>query len=185
MMLKYIPNVLTLFRFTLIVPFLIFIYHHNYNYALYTFILAGFTDGLDGWLARHYHWRSFVGSIVDPMADKLLVIAGFISLALIGIIPWWLVFLVVLKDFTLCMGVIAWYVFVQRKLYFVATWISKVNTTVQLGLVTLCLIELGYYQFNSYFLDSMIYLTAFTTSLTYIDYVWTWSRKAWPQKQLS
>src|SRR5260221_624177 len=136
MILKHIPNALTLFRLTLIAPFLMYLYHQEYACAFYTFMLAGFTDGLDGWLARRFHWQSFFGSFIDPLADKLLVASSFISLALIGSLPWWLVILVFLRDFTISMGVVAWYLFIQRKLDFVPTQLSKFNTALQLALVT-------------------------------------------------
>ncbi|BCA96945.1 phosphatidylglycerophosphate synthase [Legionella antarctica] len=184
MILKHIPNALTLIRLGLIVPFLMFLYHHEYVYAFYLFIIAGFTDGLDGWLARYFHWQSTFGSFVDPMADKLLVASSFISLALIGSLPWWLVILVFLRDLSISIGVLVWYWCIQRKLDFVPTLLSKLNTTFQLVLVTLCLFELAYFQFPQYIVNVLIYLTAFTTATTYIDYFWTWGRKAWPKKDL-
>ncbi len=185
MILKHIPNALTLFRLGLIAPFLMYLYHHEYVNAFYTFILAGVTDGLDGWLARFFHWQSFFGSFVDPLADKLLVASSFISLALIGVLPWWLVILVFLRDATISFGVLAWYWLIQRKLDFQPTMLSKVNTTLQLFLVTLCLFELAYFKFTPYLVETIIYLTALTTATTYIDYIWTWGNKAWPQKDLS
>ena len=185
MMLKYIPNALTLFRLGLIVPFLMYLYQHEYANAFYTFILAGFTDGLDGLLARHFNWQSFFGSFADPLADKLLIASSFISLALIGLLPWWLVILVFLRDFTISLGVLGWYLFIQRKMDFEPTQLSKFNTAFQLALVTFCLFELAYFQFSPYLLDMLISLTAVTTAITYIDYIWTWGKKAWPKKELS
>lgn len=176
MILKHIPNALTLFRLGLIVPFLMYLYHHEYTNAFYTFFLAGFTDGLDGWLARHFHWQSAFGSFVDPMADKLLVASSFISLALIGSLPWWLVVLVFLRDLTISIAVV-WYWFIQHKLDFEPTLLSKFNTTVQLGLVTLCLFELAYFKFSPYWVDLLIYFTATTTALTYIHYGWVGCQK--------
>lgn len=178
-MLKQIPNALTLFRLGIIAPFLMFLFHHEYVSAFYIFTLAGFTDGLDGWLARYCHWQSFFGSFVDPLADKLLVASSFISLALLHALPWWLVILVFLRDITICAGVVAWYGFVQRKLDFEPTFLSKLNTSLQLALVTLCLFELAYFQISSGFIDSLIYLTATTTSVTCLHYIWLGFHKAW------
>ena len=115
-LLTYIPNALTLFRLILIGPFLLCFYDQNYVNAFYLFLLAGFTDGLDGWMARCFNWQSPFGSFIDPLADKLLVASSFISLALINQLPWWLVVLVFMRDLTISTGVIAWYYFVQRKL---------------------------------------------------------------------
>lgn len=185
MILKHIPNALTLFRLALIVPFLMYLFHHEYVSAFYTFFLAGFTDGLDGWIARHFNWKSLFGSFADPAADKLLVASSFISLALIGSLPWWLVILVFLRDVTISMGVVLWYFFIQRKLDFEPTLLSKFNTTFQLALVTLCLFELAYFKFSPYLLNTLIGLTAFTTATTYIDYIWTFGKKAWPKIESS
>lgn len=178
MILKNIPNALTAFRLVLIVPFLIFLYQHEYVSAFYIYLLAGFTDGLDGWLARHYHWQSPLGSFIDPLADKLLVASSFISLALIGNLPWWLVILVFMRDLTISIGVMAWYWLVQRELDFKPTILSKFNTTLQLALVTLCLFELAFFKFAPYYAATLIVLTAITTSVTYINYVWTWGKRA-------
>ena len=184
MILKNIPNALTLFRLGLILPFVLYLFNHQYSEAFYVFILAGLTDGLDGWLARLFHWQSFFGYFVDPMADKLLVAASFISLALIGILPWWLVALVFLRDLTISIGVLGWYWFRQRNLDLMPTLLSKCNTALQLLFVTLCLFELAYFKFPSYLINSLIYLTAFTTSITYIHYLWVGYHKAWPKKEL-
>lgn len=178
MILKHIPNALTLFRLGLIIPFLIFLYQQEYVFAFYSFLLAGITDGLDGWLARYFKWQSFFGSFADPLADKLLVAASFISLALIGSLPWWLVILVFLRDLTISMGVLAWYWFIRQKLNFEPTLLSKFNTIFQLALVTLCLFQLAYSQFPTYITNVLIGLTAMTTIITYIDYIWAWSKKA-------
>ncbi|STX30101.1 phosphatidylglycerophosphate synthase [Legionella beliardensis] len=180
MMLKYIPNALTIFRLLLIVPFLTFLYTHDYAIAFYLYIIAGVTDNLDGWLARHYNWQSLLGSFMDPLADKLLIASSFISLALIGSLPWWLVLLVFFRDLTISFGVIAWYLFMPKKIYFQPTILSKFNTMLQLMVVTLCLFELAFLKFiPTYIFDGLIILTAVTTAITYFDYVWTWGRKAY------
>lgn len=178
---KHIPNILTLLRLALIAPFLSCLHQQAYVCAFYTFLLAGCTDGLDGWLARHFHWQSTFGSFVDPMADKLLVAASFVALALIGSLPWWLVILVFSRDFTISLGVLCWHFFIQRGLDFKPTMLSKCNTVLQLLLVTLCLFELAYVRFPVNLIQSLIMLTALTTTLSYIHYVWTWGKKAFYQ----
>ena len=178
MILRHIPNALTLIRLFLIAPFLVLLYQHEYINAFYIFILAGFTDGLDGWLARYFHWQSFFGAFIDPLADKLLIAASFISLALIGSLPWWLVILVFSRDVTISFGVLAWYLLIQRKLDFKPTMLSKINTMFQLALLTLCLFELAFFKFTPYLVNTLIMLTTITTATTYIDYAWTWGRKA-------
>ncbi|MDI9818950.1 MULTISPECIES: CDP-alcohol phosphatidyltransferase family protein [unclassified Legionella] len=182
-MLKSIPNALTLSRLVLIVPFLIFLYQQKYVGAFYLFLIAGLTDGLDGWLARHFHWQSPLGSFIDPLADKLLVASSFVSLALIGALPWWLVILVFLRDLTISLGVLVWLWFIQRRLDFEPTLLSKVNTSLQLVLVTICLFELAFFKSAPYLTDIFIVITAVTTAVSYADYVWTWGRKAYSGNQ--
>lgn len=179
MMLRTLPNALTLARLILIVPFLFFLYHGEYILAFYTFLIAGITDALDGWIARHFHCQSRFGSFIDPLADKLLIASSFVSIALIGKLPWWLVILVFSRDFTISLGVIAWYWFIQKKMDFDPTLISKLNTLLQLTLVTLCLFELAFFELVPYLIQVLILLTALTTTASFIDYVWTWGKKAY------
>jgi cardiolipin synthase len=179
-MLKNIPNALTILRLILVIPFLSFLYHQQYAGAFYSYVLAGFTDCFDGWLARHYSWQSKLGSFIDPLADKLLIASSFISLALIGSLPCWLVILVFMRDVTILLGVTAWYWLIGYELHLKPTLLSKINTTMQLGLVTLCLFELAFFElrpYHHYIINLFIVITALTTMMTYIDYVLTWSRK--------
>lgn len=179
MILKNIPNALSLFRLMLIAPFLAFLYRHHYTQAFCIFVLAGFTDGLDGWLARHFNWQSPLGSFIDPLADKLLVVSSFITLALVGELPWWLVSLVFLRDITISVGVMAWYWLVHRQLHFEPTMLSKINTTLQLTLVTLCLFQLAFFELSPYLTHLLILCTTITTAASYADYVFTWGKKAY------
>jgi cardiolipin synthase len=176
---KYLPNLLSLFRLVLICPFLVFLYRHTYDFAFYTFVLAGATDALDGWLARYFHWTTPFGSMIDPLSDKLLVAASFLSLALLSVLPWWLVILVFLRDITISLGVVAWYIFIKKPIAFAPTLVSKINTSLQLLLVIVCLFELAFFSFPSWLMTGLFIVTTITTTVTYIDYVLTWGRKAY------
>ncbi|MDF1756793.1 MAG: CDP-alcohol phosphatidyltransferase family protein [Legionellaceae bacterium] len=178
MILKNIPNALTIARLVLIAPFIVLLYHHEYTNAFYLFILAGFTDCLDGWLARGFNWQSPFGTFIDPVADKLLITTSFIGLALIGKLPWWLVTLVFLRDITISVGVIAWFAFIIKKPDLKSTFISKINTVLQLLLVTLSLFELAFSIVQPRLDITLIILTMTTTSISFFDYVWTWGKKA-------
>lgn len=185
MILRYIPNLLTLSRLILIIPFVVFLYQQRYAQAFYIFFLAGLSDALDGWLARRFNCQSAFGSFIDPLADKLLIAVSFISLAMIGKLPWWMVILVFLRDFTISLGVVAWYILIRQKITFSPTRLSKLNTLLQLFLVTICLFEIAFFSFHPNFVTILIWLTAFTTTGSYLDYVWTWSRKAYTHAKLS
>lgn len=175
---RHIPNILTFTRLLLIIPFLSCLYYRHYACSFFIFALAGMTDGLDGWLARTFKWQSKIGSFIDPLADKLLISTSFLSLALLGSLPLWLVVLVFARDLTICIGIIAWYLLLQKDLEFHPTWLSKINTVLQLMLVTCCLFDLAFYKFSSFLIELLVILTASTTALSYIDYVWTWGKKA-------
>ena len=183
MKLKYIPNVITLLRLVLIVPFAYYLFHGHYEIAFFLYIIAGLTDGLDGFLARHFNWQTELGGFLDPLSDKLLVTVSFVSLGLISQLPWWLVILVFLRDFTISCGVAAWYFIIGKRIHFEPTRLSKANTVLQIALVTLCLFELAYVKLPSVISLSLIAIITITTSVSFIDYVWTWGKKACSYKK--
>lgn len=174
---KYIPNILSFLRLCLIAPFLFFLYTEHYDYACYIFLTAGLTDAMDGWLARQFNWGSSFGQFMDPMADKLLITVSFISLALLGKLPWWLVVLVFLRDATISMGVLFWYRCIERTFNFVPSLLSKLNTALQILLVGVCLLDIAFSPLSPNPIPLLIYLTALTTTVTYIDYAWTWGKR--------
>lgn len=99
---KYVPNILTLIRLCLIPVFVSMFFSDGPNAhvnALLIFLLAGLTDILDGQIARRYNLISPVGTVLDPLADKLMLLAALISLAMVGIVPLWALVIVYLKEF--------------------------------------------------------------------------------------
>jgi cardiolipin synthase len=99
-----LPNILTLIRVLLTPLFIILIINKYFEWALFTFAIAGVTDGLDGLIARLTHQRTELGTYLDPIADKLLTFAAFISLAIIEMIPSWLVVIVITRDIMILVG---------------------------------------------------------------------------------
>tara|TARA_Y100000588_G_scaffold362546_1_gene424358 strand:+ start:2759 stop:3319 length:561 start_codon:yes stop_codon:yes gene_type:complete len=178
MMLKQIPNVLTASRFVLTGPFLFFLLSHNYKAAFYIFFIAGISDALDGFLARYFNWQTPLGSFIDPLADKLLITASFVSLAMLGHLPMWLMILVLCRDFSIGLGLLVWRFFIRKKIVYSPTMLSKCNTIFQLSLLTFCLFELAYYQIAFFLVPLFIMLTAVTTCLSFVDYAWLWIKKA-------
>ena len=178
MIFKYLPNVFTLVRFVLIAPFLICFFEKNYAQAFYLFVLAGFTDAFDGWLARQFDWQTHVGLFLDPIADKMLIGSSFIALALINILPWWLVALVFFRDFSISLGVFAWYKVMRRSFDFQPSRLSKINTALELLLVSFCLCELAFLPLSFIVRLVLIALITLTTTVSYVDYMWIWAKKA-------
>ena len=131
-----IPNLLTFGRILLIPVFSYFFLKGDYRLALGIFVLTGFTDIIDGWLARTLHQRSTLGAILDPSADKLLMLVTFIILAWTGLVPWWLSALVIARDLAIITGVLT-LKHLKKKLYFKPTKLSKLNTFFQLSTIFL------------------------------------------------
>ena len=86
-----IPNALCVLRMLLVAPVVWLLLAGEYAWVLVVFFLAGFTDGLDGFLAKRFDWRSRLGGILDPLADKLLMVSSYLTLGWLGLIPSWLV----------------------------------------------------------------------------------------------
>jgi cardiolipin synthase (CMP-forming) len=125
------PNIITILRI-LLTPVLVWKLLENHMVAaLLVFVLAGATDLLDGLLARLLKQKSRLGSILDPIADKLLLVTSFALLAFIGIVPWWLAAVVILRD---CMIVIGCIVLRFRRVQFEMrpVVVSKLTTAVEL-----------------------------------------------------
>lgn len=103
-MLSAIPNLITGLRFILVVPISIFIYQGNDLLALILFVIAGLSDGLDGYLARKYNWFTEFGQFADPLADKCLVIATLLAFAFSQKLPLWFVYLILSRDGIILIG---------------------------------------------------------------------------------
>lgn len=132
--LRQIPNILTMLRILLVVPFALCMARQEYAVALVILFVAGFTDGLDGFLARYFHWRSRFGSIADPVADKILLVTTYVALGLLGHMPLWLVAVVVVRDLVIFTGAIA---------YWFAVGEYEGRPTLMGKLCTFCLILVG------------------------------------------
>ena len=100
----FIPNLLSIIRIYLMYPLLTFISEENYLFALYIFVIAAATDGLDGYLARVMNWRTELGKILDPIADKVLLIGTILILWMNSYIPTFVLAVFVLRDFIIILG---------------------------------------------------------------------------------
>jgi cardiolipin synthase len=126
-----LPNSLTLLRILLVPVFTYFFLKGEYRIALIVFVITGMTDVVDGYLARLLRKKTTLGSILDPAADKLLMLVTFIVLAMRALVPPWLSLLVILRDLVIVIG--TWILKrLKKKLYFKPTRLSKLNTFFQL-----------------------------------------------------
>jgi len=161
----------------LTVPVVVLLIQKQFAPALVLFAVAGASDGLDGYLAKRYGWVSRLGSILDPIADKLLLVSSLLALGWLGLLPVWLVFVVLGRDIIIFIGALAYHYLIGD--YDLApTIVSKINTFSQIVLVLATVLSLSFYPLPEWFLTRLIDIVLATTVLSGIDYVWTWGRSA-------
>jgi len=172
-----LPNIISAFRILLVMPVVWAILHQEFTTALILFALAGFTDALDGFLAKQFHWQSRLGSILDPLADKLLLMSSFLALAWIELIPFWLVLAVILRDSLIVVGGIAIHYWFGR-FEMEPSRISKLNTFCQILLVLVVVFYHGEFALMPWIIQTLLYIVLATTILSGVDYIWVWGRRA-------
>lgn len=172
-----IPNLITLFRIFLAIPLVLVLLEGHYTWALVLLTVAGLSDGVDGYLARRYNWISRLGGILDPISDKTLLVSSFVTLGVVGMLPLWLVVVVILRDIVIVTGAIAYH-FVIGRVEMEPTFISKTNTLFQIVLVLAVVLSRSIFELPQYLIDSLIYVVAFTTLYSGVNYVWIWGRRA-------
>ncbi len=177
MPLNWIPNAISLMRVALIGPILYLIVAQEYEWALLLFAIAGFSDGLDGYLAVRFEWQSRFGALLDPVADKLLVAGLFITLAAVGLIPLWLTAVVIVRDLVIIGGAIAFQLIV-KPVQGEPTRISKLNTSLQLLLLLFVLSRAAYGWPDEITIVVLGAATLVTVVISGIDYVVQWSGRA-------
>lgn len=143
-MLKHIPNILTLIRFILIAPIVYFIASEKFVLALIFLILSGFTDVLDGAIARKFNVISDFGKLMDPFADKATQVAILVTLSIKGFIPFWILAIVVIKEFAMISGASFLY---GKELVVSSKWYGKL-ATVLFYLAIACSLTIHYLNIN-------------------------------------
>jgi len=146
--------------------------------ALVLFAVAGFSDALDGFLAKHYHWESRLGSILDPLADKLLLVASFATLTWLDLLPNWLLWFVLGRDVLIVLGALAYH-YIVGKFELLPLWSSKINTVLQIGLVLLVIFQQQVLFDAQYWITIMIWLVVASIINSGSEYLIIWGRRAW------
>jgi cardiolipin synthase len=172
-----IPNLISFLRILLTLPIVWLLFEQEFTYALVLFAVAGVSDGVDGFLAKHYHWQSHLGGLLDPLADKALLMTSFLVLGGLGLIPIWLVILVIFRDLTI-MGGALYYHYSVEEVDAEPTLISKLNTLLQIVLVLLVVTNAGPLPLPPILLQLLILATGLTTMTSGVLYVWVWTNKA-------
>ena len=168
-----IPNSLTLVRIVLVPLVVWLIIDHEMTAAFLLFLLAGFSDAADGYIAKRYGWRSELGAYLDPIADKALLVSIYVTLGLAGHLPVWLVIAVVSRDI-LIVGAVVLSWMLSRPLTMHPLLISKVNTFAQIVLAGLVLAELGLGLGLEPVVKVLIWITGALTILSAAAYFWAW-----------
>lgn len=174
-MLRQLPNLISCLRIALVAPLIVLLLQARYETALWIALAAGLSDALDGFLARHFNWRSRLGSLLDPAADKLLLVAAYLCLAQVGQVAWALALLVLARDAVIVLGALAYHRMVGEFEARPSLW-SKATTFGQILLVLLVLASNAFgfhWQQRGY-----AWIIAALTVISGVDYIVRWSLRA-------
>jgi cardiolipin synthase len=175
--LRFIPNTLCILRMLLVVPVAWLLLAEDFRNTMWLFAFAAMTDGLDGFLAKRCGWTSELGKILDPLADKILLVGTYITLATIGLVPVWLAATVVGRDVVITVGAIVYnwlFGYPNGR----PTAISKLNTLCQ---ILFALLIVGAHAVGRVpalaitILGALVFVTTWVSGL---DYVLTYAKKA-------
>lgn len=173
---RHLPNLISGLRVLLVLPVFWAISGRDYGVALLIAAVAGASDAVDGYLAKRFDWQSRLGGMLDPLADKLLLMAAFLALVLVDELPMWLFALVIARDVLIVAGAIAYHNLVGP---FDAqpSRLSKLTTLVQILCVLSELLRLS--GVAALPVALLVVPTALLTAASGIHYVVVWSMRAW------
>lgn len=177
---RHLPNLICLVRVGLIWPIVRALYDADYEVALAFFAAAAISDGLDGYLAKRFNWTSEMGRILDPLADKLLLVTVFVAATWLGLVPWWLTAAAVARDVMIGLGALVfrlWFGPLRGR----PTIISKINTGLQLAYLVGVIVAAATGFPPAEILAALALVTFVTTVVSGIDYVMAFTRRAWAQ----
>lgn len=164
----------------LVWPIAVALHEQRFGLALLLFIVAGISDGIDGYLAKRFDWTSELGKVLDPMADKLLLVVVFVEAAWLGRLAWWLAAAVVARDVFIALGAGVFRLWFGP-LHGHPTVFSKVNTAMQLMFLALVMLNAGLTFPPQKLLDALAVVVFVTTASSGLNYVSIFTRRAWSQ----
>lgn len=162
-----LPNILTIIRMVLTPVFVTFLYYQKFTYALLVFVFAGVTDFFDGLLARNFDQKSELGTILDPIADKILMTTSFVALSMSSIIPrenhlpvpFWLTAIVISRDVFIVIAAAAINIVTGFR-GFQPSLPGKLSTTVQITGVFLILVAATFPSLKGFYLPTVYLIVA-------------------------
>jgi cardiolipin synthase len=172
-----LPNVITLFRLILVPLTIGLMLERHFAAAFWVFITAGISDALDGFIARRFDMRSELGAILDPVADKALLVSVYVTFGVMAVLPAWLVILVVARDIMILGGFVI-IGLVGPTPAVNPLLVSKANTALQIALAALMLVRLGFGLALEPLSEILVVLVAASTLASGAAYLVQWSRNA-------
>ncbi len=165
-----LPNLITLARLCAVPAAVWLILQGRLDTAFLVFVAAGLSDGLDGWLARVRNARSVIGAMLDPVADKALLVSVYVTLAAVGALPSWLAILVVFRDAMILGGIVFLWA-LGRPPAIRPLLVSKINTALQILLAGAALAVAGFGLAEGWWMDALMAATALATLASGVAYV--------------
>ncbi len=173
MKISHLPNLITLFRIALSPVLILLLKEQEYAASLGVFVIAGVSDGLDGFIAKRFDSVSRLGSILDPLADKTLLVSSYVMLTLLGQLPFWLMLTVAFRDLLIIGGYLV-YTSMVGPVQMRPSWLSKFNTFMQITLVIVILAQQALHQIYLPVVTVLIYAVLLTTVVSGLHYLWIW-----------
>jgi cardiolipin synthase len=177
---RHLPNIICILRIALVWPIAAALADREYLVALALFIVAGVSDGIDGYLAKRFNWTSDLGKFLDPLADKSLLVTVFVAAAWLGLAPWWLTSAVVARDVLIGLGAMVfrlWFGPLRGR----PTISSKINTAMQLLYPVALLVNAALSFPPHEVLDALAILVFMTTVFSGLNYMAIFTRRAWAE----
>jgi len=174
-----LPNFITLLRIAATPVAVWLIVENHLIWAFWVFIVAGISDGVDGFIAKRFNMETELGKYLDPIADKVLLVSVYVTLGIEGILPNWVVILVVFRDVFIVGGALLFET-MTHSLTMQPLMVSKINTVLQITLATTVMASVGYGIALAGVLDILMVLTAMATILSGVTYAVVWVKR-WSQ----
>ncbi|PSW04301.1 CDP-alcohol phosphatidyltransferase family protein [Photobacterium lipolyticum] len=174
---KLIPNIITTLRLILALPICLLILDENYPAVLWIAFVAGLSDGVDGWFARKMNAESRYGAIVDPLSDKAMLISAYIAFVVVGLLPWWVAVIIVMRDVVIITGALAYHWRFGRYDVAPSIW-GKASTAVQILYALMLLTHQVYPVFPVSSFQIGLWLVIIMVVVSGGHYVYTWGVKA-------
>jgi cardiolipin synthase len=174
---RHLPNLICLVRIALIWPTVMALQDGEYWTALVLVAVCAVSDGLDGWLAKRFNWTSHLGKILDPLADKMLLVALFLTATWMNLLPWWLTAVAVGRDVMIGFGAVIYRLWFGP-LHGRPTLISKINTGMQLAVALAAILGAATGMPTDEMVTALAIVTLITTVISGADYLSVFTRRA-------